>query len=226
MHHGCLTWIFFCLLSSAVLSAPNNPCKAKDPCVFLGKDLGWQRYEELTPPEAPYKPVTDSWNKTDTTVMITLASFRDKLCPVTLFNLFTKATYPERVFVGVVQQNTATDVDCLDRYCELVNEHYKVTSCPFKYHVKMNRVDASEAKGPTWARALSSHLIEDEEFCMQMDSHMDFVPYWDVLMLQMWAKTENEYAVLSTYVADSSVLPTMMDPTKHGVNNINEVPHL
>ena len=29
---------------------------------------------------------------------------------------------------------------------------------------------------------------------MQTDAHMDFVPDWDTLMLQMWATTENEYA--------------------------------
>ena len=33
-------------------------------------------------------------------------------------------------------------------------------------------------------------------------SHMDFEPEWDERMIEMWDLTENEYAVLSTYVAN------------------------
>jgi hypothetical protein len=33
-------------------------------------------------------------------------------------------------------------------------------------------------------------------------SHMDFEPEWDEKMIDMWDITENEYAVLSTYVAN------------------------
>lgn len=37
-----------------------------------------------------------------------------------------------------------------------------------------------------------SYLLADEEFCMQTDSHMDFVEGWDVLMMEEWAQTDNE----------------------------------
>jgi hypothetical protein len=60
---------------------------------------------------------------------------------------------------------------------------------------------------------------------MQTDAHMDFVPDWDVHMLTMWALTKNEYAVLSTYVADAATLDVNM-PGKKGTNNRFEVPHL
>ena len=97
--------------------------------------------------------------------------------------------------------------------------------CPFEANIRMKRVNATEAKGPTWARALGSQLMEDEEFCMQTDSHMDFVPDWDVHMIDMWALTRNEYAVLSTYVADSATLQDNMNG-KQGTNGLYEVPHL
>ena len=35
-----------------------------------------------------------------------------------------------------------------------------------------------------------------------LSSHMDFEPEWDERMIEMWDLTENEYAVLSTYVAN------------------------
>jgi Glycosyltransferase (GlcNAc) len=41
--------------------------------------------------------------------------------------------------------------------------------------------------GPTWGRHLQHYLLRDEEFCMQTDSHMDYVQDWDVLMMKEWA---------------------------------------
>lgn len=35
-----------------------------------------------------------------------------------------------------------------------------------------------------------------------LSSHMDFEPEWDERMIEMWDLTQNEYAVLSTYVAN------------------------
>jgi hypothetical protein len=97
--------------------------------------------------------------------------------------------------------------------------------CPFEKNIRMMKVDSSTAKGPTWGRAKASTLLRDEEFCMQTDAHMDFVPGWDTKMMQMWADTKNEYAVLSTYVADSSQLSLNIGENK-GLNGLHEVPHL
>ena len=47
-------------------------------CVFLGKDGGWIPYNpdiEIIK-GIPFPPKTDSWNKTDTTLYVTIASFR------------------------------------------------------------------------------------------------------------------------------------------------------
>jgi len=48
---------------------------------------------------------------------------------------------------------------------------------------------------------------------------MDFSPDWEKHLLRFWADANNEYAVLSTYVADYHQLGTC-------VNNQFEVPHL
>lgn len=68
-------------------------------------------------------------------------------------------------------------------------------------------------------------MLRDEEYCMQTDSHMDFVHNWDVHMMEMWGETNNEYAVLSTYVADSETLNDN-EEGHSGTNNAFEVPHL
>lgn len=35
-------------------------------------------------------------------------------------------------------------------------------------------------------RALGSKLIGDQEFCMQIDAHMDFEDGWDKKLMDMW----------------------------------------
>ena len=217
----------------------------------MGAADGWVRY--LPNPawkNKPFPPKTESWKDPRATIFLAIASFRDKLCPITLYNLFSKAKYPERITAAIVQQNVAEDMDCLEVYCRLVETYglrnytapilEAITSptsafktkkpltgtCPFENNVRMDRVDAKIAQGPTWARARGSTLLRDEEFCMQTDAHMDFVFDWDVKMMTMWASTRNEYGILSTYVAPTEQLKYNVGDTSKGLNALHEVPHL
>lgn len=69
-----------------------------------------------------YPPETESWSRGDTTLWVGIASFRDSRCGATLFNLFSKADFPDRVTAGVVQQNLEGDQECLPSYCRLMDE--------------------------------------------------------------------------------------------------------
>jgi len=173
--------ILICL--SLIELIKSQECKAGKACIFRGKELGWEYYTEKDRQIPKYPPVTDSWKKTDTSIFLTMASFRDKLCPVTLFNAFTKATYPDRLTIGVVQQNEINDIDCIYEYCNMMSKQTHIiynindnTTCPYINQIKVLRVPAKDAKGPTWGRAKGSQLLGDEEFCMQTDSHMDMTP--------------------------------------------------
>ena len=53
---------------------------------------------------------------------------------------------------------------------------------------------------------------------------MTFAQDWDTLQIQQWYDAQNEYAVLSTYVADSTNLNE--DGSMKNVNGVWEVPHL
>lgn len=64
----------------------------------------------------------------------------------------------------------------------------------------MMRVQAEDAKGPTYGRYLGGKLLGDQEFCMQIDAHMDFEDGWDRQLLEMWGLANNEYGILTTYV--------------------------
>ena len=41
---------------------------------------------------------------------------------------------------------------------------------------------------------------------MQIDAHMDFSENYDSLMMEAWAKVDNEYAILSSYVNDMNTM--------------------
>ena len=83
-------------------------------------------------------------------ITVLVASYRETKCPQTLVNLFTKAKHPERVRIGVIQQNKAEDIDCQTGMCNLLADpaNGADTTCKYRDQVRMVRMDASEAKGP------------------------------------------------------------------------------
>jgi len=152
----------------------------------------------------PYPPKDDAHIRNDTKVHMLLSAFRDPRCGQTVANSFLRARHPERIYVGIVQQNLPDKdkFDCISIYCALMQrEGY--TSCPYLDHLEIVRVDAKESKGPIWARAIGAVMVQPHhEFCMQVDAHVDFMEHYDVALMKMWAMTENEYGVLSTYVGN------------------------
>jgi hypothetical protein len=100
--------------------------------------------------------------------------------------------------------------------------------CPHKDQIFIHAIPAQDAAGPTYARGLLGQDIRTayeegrmspQDFCMSTDSHMDFEPHWDDKMVNMWDLARNEYAVLSTYVAN-------IDQLGQNLNGVHEVPHL
>jgi len=180
-----------------------------------------ENYHDL--PSCPhYKDTIDEEDVDGTPVHVLIASYRDRLCGRTLHNLFTRAKHPERLFVRVIDQvdphsDLEDDVGCWDTYCQ----KYDPIHCHVHQHqVQTIRIDAAWAKGPTDARSklsalvqwdyvhreindevLELHPVHETDFCMQIDSHMDFHTDYDVQLIDMFHRARNDYAVLSTYVA-------------------------
>jgi len=51
----------------------------------------------------PLKPISNNWKDPNTQIFVGVSHFRDIRCANTLDNIFKKAKYPERVFVGKLQ---------------------------------------------------------------------------------------------------------------------------
>mmetsp|Transcript_1306 Transcript_1306/g.1907 ORF Transcript_1306/g.1907 Transcript_1306/m.1907 type:complete len:470 (+) Transcript_1306:164-1573(+) len=188
----------------------------------------WERYP-LENLGHPHPPVDESWKKSDSRIVILIAALRETRLPETILSAFDNAEFPERVYIGVVQQNAQGDTDAVEAVCEQRGKPIRLNSngefenpnnCVEYDRVRMLRMDASEAAGPVYARGRQPELLEDEdEFCMQIDAHTIFKKGWDVSMLEQWGACRNEYAVLTTY-------PTNYKDLYKNSNNHWEMPHL
>jgi [Skp1-protein]-hydroxyproline N-acetylglucosaminyltransferase len=148
-------------------------------------------------------------------IFVSLASYRDPECNNTLVDLFTKAHHPERVFVGICQQNDSDDMDCMSDKL-----------LPYENNIRIIRLSHYDAQGPMYARHLiEKHLYNDELFYLQIDSHMLFTPHWDDVCIQQLALCPSDKPILTTYPNDFDrvtrrfvVLP---DGTKHPIGSIS-----
>lgn len=105
-------------------------------------------------------------------IFVSVASYRDVECTNTIHDMFTKASHPERVFVGLIQQNKSTDPDC-------------VVDPKYAPNVRRMNLKHTQAKGPCYARYLASCLYRGEEFFFQIDSHTKFNKGWDTDLIAM-----------------------------------------
>ena len=128
----------------------------------------------------------------DDTIFVSIASYRDPECNNTLIDLFMKAKHPERVHVGICQQNAPGDADCLDEVLE-----------PFADNIRVVRLSHFDAQGPMYARAIiEQSLYYGEMFYLQIDSHMLFVQDWDDICIRQLAMCPSERPILTTYPND------------------------
>ncbi|CAK9002413.1 [Skp1-protein]-hydroxyproline N-acetylglucosaminyltransferase (Glycosyltransferase GnT51) (Skp1-HyPro GlcNAc-transferase) (UDP-GlcNAc:Skp1-hydroxyproline GlcNAc-transferase) (Skp1 GlcNAc-Tase) (UDP-GlcNAc:hydroxyproline polypeptide GlcNAc-transferase) [Durusdinium trenchii] len=182
----------------------------------------------------PHAPYDDRWLHNDTTtVMVLVAALRETRLAATLLSAFDNADFPDRVRFGVVQQNGDGDPDCVEEVCaergRPVTKEVDPGSGAVRFgnpngcaefdRIRVKRMHSSEARGPVFARGHQVELLEDEDFCMQIDAHTVFKKGWDSLMLRQWAMTDNEFAVLSTY-------PTNYKDLNKNSNRHWEMPHI
>lgn len=130
------------------------------------------------------------------TIFISICSYRDKLCSKTLESIFTNAEYPEKVFIGLVQQNAKDDSECANFNTDILRK--------YQNNIRIIKLDYSEAKGPTWARYLATTLFNGEEYFFQGDSHILLAKHWDSKAINMIKEiketTNSKKVILSHYV--------------------------
>lgn len=122
------------------------------------------------------------------TIFISVAAYCDPMLAFTINSARSQAADPSRVFIGVVEQAVATQALHMDDQWAME-------------HLRWTRVDALEARGPCWARALAMALYQGEDWYLQIDSHTWFEPGWDARLIE-WGQrcgAVNPRTVLTCY---------------------------
>lgn len=127
-------------------------------------------------------------------IFVSIPSFRDELCSETVESALSNAKYPERIALGVCEQNLKTSENCLN--------------APVKSGtVRLISIPHYKAKGPCTARYYCYLLYQGEDVYLQIDSHTKFCKDWDVKAIEMINGIPNGKgtSAISTYPIDAEI---------------------
>lgn len=137
--------------------------------------------KDLSKLDHAYKGKTDI---VEPSIFVAISSYRDPELCLTLRDLFEKAYNPDRVYVGIVEQNDPKDpVTCFAKNTLIKGKPVDPN------HIRIISFHYKDAKGPTHARAICEGLWKQEEYYMMTDSHMRFEPGWDADLINMTLKS-------------------------------------
>ena len=154
---------------------------------------GHEQYEDQELFQDQFEEQGQDEDKSTKTIFVSIPSYRDPDCPNTLANLFQAATFPDRLLVGVCQQNTAQDIDCMQGYGLQQRSN----------QIKIVRMSALDAKGPMFARyVIENELYEPCDYRLMIDSHMRFAKGWDVALINQLHQCNSSKPILTCYPND------------------------
>jgi len=136
------------------------------------------------------------------TIYVAIASYRDFQCKQTVESIMSRAVFPQRVRIAVVDQlDFEHDKPCSEPEVPCTQNPDQIL-CKYKSQLDFYTMDASYAVGPVFARHLGHRMYRGEYFAMQCDAHVDFVKDWDVTVIEAWKSAKNEMGVLTAYLSD------------------------
>lgn len=121
----------------------------------------------------------------------------------TIESIFSRAKYPERIRLGVVDQLVAGEDQSCDVPVVPCEQKPEQALCQFRDQIDVYEMEANLAVGPTFARHVVNRMYRGEYYSLQIDSHTVFVKNWDVDLIEQFDSTRNEMAVISTYLHDA-----------------------
>lgn len=120
-------------------------------------------------------------------MLIKIAAYRDPELPKTIRSALAQADRPDRLRFAVVNQHdTAVDEISLKEWAG--DSRFRVMD-----------VVHTQTGGLGWARHTCDSMWSDEEFTLQIDSHMRFDQGWDSGLVADWESRSDPRAVLTGY---------------------------
>jgi hypothetical protein len=129
---------------------------------------------------------SDSFDFTDKTIFVSVASYCDSRVVDTLVSIYSEALNHNRVFVGLHLQDTQ------EAYDELLK--YDFPNLRIKFTLKEN------AQGVVWARnKIKEELYNNEDYFLQIDSHSRVKKNWDNILINQYENIDEDKVIISTY---------------------------
>jgi len=111
--------------------------------------------------------------KTENTIFIQIASYRDPQLLLTIEDMIAKAKFPDNLRIGICWQHNDKDIwPDVDKYKN--DSRFRILDVPYK-----------ESKGVCWARNAVQKLYDGEKYTLQLDSHHRFEQDWDKTLIDM-----------------------------------------
>ncbi|KAF0978281.1 hypothetical protein FDP41_002796 [Naegleria fowleri] len=133
-----------------------------------------------------------------TTIFVSICAYRDSELQHTLKDMFEKAYYPDRLRVGICLQVHENDS---------VNDEFDYRNQSYSHQIKEIIINYKSSKGPCFARFLiQKYLYQQEDYYLQIDSHMRFDDGWDVTLIKQLHQCEEEEKFTSNMSVKKSPL--------------------
>lgn len=115
-------------------------------------------------------------------IFVSVASYCDSMLQLTLDDALAKANNPDRITFGVVEQAPP------DKRVNLRDSRHRYVG-----------IDPYESRGVCWARAICMSLYQNEDYFLQIDSHMLFDRGWDDVLISALHSCPSNKALISSY---------------------------
>ncbi len=144
-------------------------------------------------------------------ILVSIASYKDVDVVNTIVDLYEKAQFPSRVWVGLFLQDTPEEIS---RICSFFSNFL------FKGNIKIKTIPSEEAKGCGWARnVILKELYDNENYFMCVDSHSRFLKKWDSVYIDAY-KNAPTNAVLSAFPQPFDFYQTYEQYSKKNITTI------
>ena len=101
-------------------------------------------------------------------IFISIANYRDPETVATLQSVVGQCSPDSRLRIVVLTQGGEADFALVDAWAK--------TSSADLRHI---RIDAAHSEGACWARSRIQAEFDDEDYYLQLDSHIELAPAWD-----------------------------------------------
>ena len=157
------------------------------------------------------------------TIFVSIISKNDSRCSDTVANLLRSATNPERIRVAVVDR---TNPLSSTRYAACDAPPIPCSSdpgqilCTYSANVDVYEMNTEQEAGAMFARHIGQRMYRGEFYFLQagVDAGIAFSEGWDEELIRQLEATNNEMAVISTYLSETKInRPINAMPKRHTI---------